>query len=542
MRNWSRGFVLALCGLLPLYPFVSALADAPQGSEGTDFIIRVQPGDTLIGLAAKYCDRVDRWNALQTLNHIADPWHLKPGTTLRIPLAFIEETPSFAHVVSQTPGTVIGYPPDRIPEHAHIKTDETQSITLELGDGTRVVLPPDSDMTIARLRQFAKSKLLDAQINLPAGSVESSVDPDKHGVGRYEIQTPRTVSGVRGTRFYIGSTPDRSVNAVFEGRVQVRAGGTRMSLLAAQGMSVSRGRLQTEHLMGAPSAQSLPAKLERFPARINLAADGSEDSRFSLEIARDERFTELLWASAHPALSFQIPAIPDGQYHWRLRRISALGIPGESTDAPVTVKANPPPPFVLAPAPGGAVWGSADLQWATVPDIDKYEIEIAADEPFTDVKKRSSLPGNSTGSTVSLALGNYWWRIRSVAKAGALMDAGPWSLGAAFHVRPALPAVALGATDGDGVSLHWDAEPDTRYNVQLSSTENFSTIAYHADVVGSSVSVPELPPGRYYVRMQAAPNDGQQSPFSKPQSIFLPATLKTMDGPVRASGNRVRIQ
>jgi hypothetical protein len=539
MKNRLRRLVFALCTLLPV---ASAFADTPQGSQGTDFIVVVQAGDTLIGLASKYCDRVDRWNTLQSLNHVADPWHLSPGTALHIPLAFIAEVPTFARVVSQTHGVEIGYPLDRIPEHARIKTDETQSVTLELGDGTRIVLPPASELVIERLRQFAKSRLLDTQIRVPAGAVESSVDPVKHGVGRYEVETPRTVSGVRGTRFYIGSTPDRSIGAVFEGRVHVLGGGTQMSLVAAEGVSVSGGRMHIERLSPAPSVQALPARLERFPATVNLAADGSADSRFSLQVAKDARFTELLWASPHPALSFQIPTIPDGDYQWRLRRVSASGIPGEPTDAPLKIKANPPPPFVLDPMPGGTAWGSARIQWATVPAIDKYEIEVAADARFVAVLARQSLPGGETEATFPLKIGNYWWRIRSVAQTASSTDAGPWSLGADLHVRRALPSVALGSTDGDGVSLHWDAEPGTKYNVQLSTGKSFNALAYHADVVGSSVHIPELPPGRYYIRMQAAARDGQISPFSEPQSIFLAATLKTMYGPVRASGNRVRIQ
>ncbi|MDF6710473.1 LysM peptidoglycan-binding domain-containing protein, partial [Escherichia coli] len=40
----------------------------PSGADGTDFVYRVQPGDTLISLAARYMNSVDGWRLLQQRN------------------------------------------------------------------------------------------------------------------------------------------------------------------------------------------------------------------------------------------------------------------------------------------------------------------------------------------------------------------------------------------------------------------------------------------------------------------------------------------
>ena len=47
-------------------------------------LYHVQPGDTLLGLSREKLDTPERWRDVQKLNHIGNPRHLQPGTTLRM--------------------------------------------------------------------------------------------------------------------------------------------------------------------------------------------------------------------------------------------------------------------------------------------------------------------------------------------------------------------------------------------------------------------------------------------------------------------------
>ncbi len=73
-----------------------AVQAQPAGTLNEDFIYRVRPGDTLIGLATTYTGKESNWPALQQLNKIADTLALPVAMELRIPLAMIPEVPGAA--------------------------------------------------------------------------------------------------------------------------------------------------------------------------------------------------------------------------------------------------------------------------------------------------------------------------------------------------------------------------------------------------------------------------------------------------------------
>ncbi|MDF3883402.1 LysM peptidoglycan-binding domain-containing protein, partial [Cupriavidus basilensis] len=132
---------------------LNAAAQA-AGTEGANFIYLVRPGDTLIGVADRFMAQPARWRELQALNKVADPYRLPPGMRLRIPLVHIPVTSGTARVVFVTgPASADGRALQagmELAEGARIETGAGGTVTMELGDGSRVTLPPASRVEVSR--------------------------------------------------------------------------------------------------------------------------------------------------------------------------------------------------------------------------------------------------------------------------------------------------------------------------------------------------------------------------------------------------------
>ena len=241
-------------------PVVSA---QPSGAQGNDFLYKVLRNDNLISLAAKYTNSEQNWRALQELNHVTDPRQLPIGMQLRIPFHMIPQIPGDA-IVSHVSGDAwldqqslkAGA---AIAEGNTIRTGSRGFVALRLSDGSTITIPPDASVSIKRLRVFQKTPLTDTILSIENGQIDSTVAPEKTGVGRFEVHTPVSITGVRGTRLRVQATADGANSVVIEGSAQLNTSNNDSARLQAnQGATISNsGQLQgVSTLLAAPQ---LPA-------------------------------------------------------------------------------------------------------------------------------------------------------------------------------------------------------------------------------------------------------------------------------------------
>lgn len=83
---------LRLCSLAFL--LLAAPAAAEPSDPGPEWRYTLRPGDTLIGVSARYLARPADWPRVQRHNRIANPYRLVPGSVLRIPLAWLRHAPA----------------------------------------------------------------------------------------------------------------------------------------------------------------------------------------------------------------------------------------------------------------------------------------------------------------------------------------------------------------------------------------------------------------------------------------------------------------
>lgn len=532
-RWWTRAAWLGLAWLV----LPGSVMAGPAGTQGGDFIYEVEPGDTLIGLAARYMASPDDWRLLQSRNQVADPYRLVPGSRIRMPLSRIPVKAATARVVfARGQVSADGRPVQvgvQLGEATRIDTGADGAITLELPDGTRVALPAGTSVQVRRLRTFARSGLTDTVIGIEQGAAESRVAPRGGGVGRYEIRTPAMVTGVRGTRYRVTADGAGSRSEVIEGTVGVGTPATAQQAVGAGfGLGVSaQGHLgQPVALLPAPQVVNVaqPVTVASLIVRWSVVPGAVA---YRVGVARDAALTEWVSSGEVTAPEAMLNGLPDGALHVVVQAIAADRLVGHAGVLPITVKRNPPAPFSLAPQPDGTAYGGeASFRWAAVPDAVAYDIAIAADAGFATQARTWREDG--VEAQRNLAVGQWWWRLRSVDARG---EPGPWGDTAALRMDPAAPVPA--AADGGGnLRVRWPEAADAHdgYVLQMAGNARFSEDLLTLRAARNELSVPRPASGTYYVRVACARGKGlpPDAAFSAPQRIDLPPVLRDGQGSV----------
>ncbi len=334
-----RGLWLGLlCAGLALPPATSA---QPLGARGEDFLYQVRAGDTLEQLARRYTLQASHWSTLQRLNQVADPYALRIGRVLRIPLALIPERPAEADVVHVAGAVTLDGRPLRadgaLEDGQTLRSAAGGTATLRLEDRSLLTVAPATELRIEHLRAFQGTGLTDTVLDVRQGSIETIVAPGDTGVGRFEVRTPATVTGVRGTRLRIHADAAGSRHEILQGRGAVSGGATQ----AEQHIEVNQGMAYDAAGAFRGARPLLPAPM--LPAPEDVGADGTLDFPaipgavgYRVRIARDADGALLAHDQRAAAPPIRLPALGGGPYHVFVRGIDDLGIEGR--DAAITLR------------------------------------------------------------------------------------------------------------------------------------------------------------------------------------------------------------
>lgn len=485
----------------------------PSGAENDAFLYRVVRGDTLFGLADRYMDTVTGWHDLQARNHVADPKHLPPGTMIRIPLKRVPVSGGRTLAVFVTGDVRLDGQPLQvgmaIPEGSHVAAGARSSATLQFGDGSRVIVAAQTVVEIKRARVFRKSQLTDTIINLINGETDSRVAPRGTGVGRYEMNTPTMVTGVRGTRFSVSSGQQDSRSSVMEGVVRVRASGgaSNVAVPAGHGLLVSRagGVAQPLALLRAPTLSPMTDPVVGASTAVQWAPVAGA-TRYRVIVARDDSHTEWLSVQQVATPSAILTDLPEGRLTLVVNAIDGNGFDGIEGVTPMTVVLHPAAPFTLQPANDAKQYGGSPVfGWASVEDADQYDFQLSPDKDFEQVTTEVRIRATTLMSDA--APGQWWWRVRSVNSDGR---PGPWSLPVAFEARPVGPAPSM-TDDGDStLHIRWSigeregAPPGAGYRAQLARDSAFKDLVLDTTSPRNELTIPRPSAGTYFVRVARA--------------------------------------
>ena len=504
--------------------------------QAQDWAYRIRPGDTLWDVAGAHLKPSIPWQRLQDHNRIANPYQLPPGSTLQIPLAWLDRQPARAKVVA-----VRGYATSRsaagrdapvtagmsLGSGAVLKTSPDASLSLEFADGSRLLLLGDSDLLLDRLTRFGRSGMADTRLRLQRGRIGNEVRRLRGPAANFIVDTPSASSAVRGTQFRVEARQGSTHTEVLEGRVAVNARNQRGTLLRhGFGAVVVPGQaaIAPVALLPAPDLSRIaPLTQSVRPELAWPEVPGAHGYR--VQVSDHPRFDSLRVDLEVEAPRAQLPALDAGRYAIRVRAVDKDGLEGRDAVTALQIDDQPAPPYSIAPAAGSVVrTPEVVLRWTKAPGAAAYDYEIAGATGFTEPVARARVD-----DTASIRLhdplppGDFAWRIRSV---DASAKPGPFGDSLAFTVRPLAEVTAIdtaAATDTREVTFRWQAgQPGQRYRFQMSRTPDFRKTDVDMLVDQAEVTLPRLRSGTWYLRAQTIDVDGFEGPFPAPQQVDVP--------------------
>lgn len=311
----------------------------PAGADGDDFLYRVLKGDMLLELAERFTATPHNWPVLERINAVADPRALPIGKVLRIPFSLIPEVPAPARLVHASGQVTSGGSAlrvgDMVSEDSRLSIAPGGFATLLLADGSSLTIPGNSTLAIQRLQAFKGTGLTDTIVSVERGSIESIVSPDDAGVGRFEIRTPVTITGVRGTRLRVHSGSGGAQTEVLAGTAHLEASTAGGAMLKPGQGAATR----TDGIMGAvrplPQAPQLATPV-RGPDGWRVAfAPVPGASAYLVRVADDPDGTRP-WSSQVYASADEVrfAAPGPGTYYVVIRAIGEDGLMGPDAAQP----------------------------------------------------------------------------------------------------------------------------------------------------------------------------------------------------------------
>ncbi|HEX7643527.1 MAG TPA: FecR domain-containing protein [Burkholderiaceae bacterium] len=388
----------AIRGLVFLFCLASVYALAAGGAMPADSIVvgpsgityQTRQGDTLISIAQQWTTKSDNWSVLAKVNHINQDSNIPIGTPIMIPADLLTDEPSQARVVALS-GDVSATGPDgqkvdmkvgaTLAEGAQIETGVNGFLTMSLPDASRISLPSNSRVRFNKLRMARFTKSPRTELMLMHGHVESRVSPLETNKGSYEVRTPTSVAGVRGTQFRVGTDGDTTTNEVVNGKVAVGNGkpGSEVVLDAGKGNVVTaKGVGQPLELLPAPSLAGM-GKDGTPQVRLNPVPGAAS---YHVQVSNDPDGQDVL-AEAHskePQLKFA--SLHEGAYYLRMSAIDKHGLEGYARIQQVSFSAHPAAaPGGLSPYVDGSDSKQVTLRWQAT--AKESHLQVSRDAQFS---------------------------------------------------------------------------------------------------------------------------------------------------------------
>jgi hypothetical protein len=503
-------------------------------ASAAEWVYIVHEGDTLWDFSIKNLKNSGRWQDLQKINGIKNPKKMQPGTRIRVPLAWVKETPVEAQVVailgnasltlidSSVKPVAVG---SRIHLGDQLNVGHASSLSVEFADGSIITLYEGSAVRFNHLSQFGDSGMVDTRFRLEKGRVDTRAIPAKGDGSRFEIQTPSAITAVRGTKFRttVVGTDDVSRIEVIEGKVAVKGQSRTRNIAAGFGTRVSPGEvpIAPQKLLAAPKLQAIPDVIRE----LNWSLGWHKLSRskgYRIELSKRDDFVTLLWSRVTENQQTTLPEVPDGPYYVRIRGIDHLGIEGLSAIARLQLDVHPQPPLPLKPLNDQVIRGESPVfRWTQSADAVTYSLQVSASEDFSAplLLDENDVRRASYSMDESLPHDNYYWRVASISSSKEL---GPYSATRKFRQEPVKLAPELVVSpEEDKLTVSLAGERAQQYQMQISESDSFDELVVDKLTKQHEMTFPRAA-SLQYMRIRVVESDGYKGPWGATQLIYPP--------------------
>ena len=432
-----------LSNLIVLLSLAAALAwsaaGAAAGSISSESIVvgpsgityQTRSGDTLISIAQQWTTRSDNWTILAKVNHINQDSNIPIGTPIIIPADLLTDEPSQAKVVALS-GNVSATTADgqkiemqvgaTLSEGAQIETGVNGFLSLSLPDSSRISLPSNSHVKFSKLRMARFTKSPRTELMLLHGHVESRVSPLDTNRGSYEVHTPTSVAGVRGTQFRVGVEGENTTNEVLAGKVAVGNGkpGSEVMLEGGKGNVVNAKSVgPAVDLLPAPALAGLGK--DAMP-QVNLAPVAGA-AAYHVQVANDPDGLDVLAEARSNDPHVKFAGLREGSYYVRMSAIDKRGLEGYTRIQQVNFTAHAVAPSGNAPFVDGSDDKQVTIRWQAA-SAKEYNLQVARDAQFTWLIFNTSTD-KLEAHMPRPVFGTYYARVQSVNADGSVSPFSP---------------------------------------------------------------------------------------------------------------------
>ena len=493
-----------------------------------EWIYLSRPGEHLDVIGQRYLKPERHWSDLIQYNALKEPYLLKPGTPIRIPVSWLNQGPAAATLLrasrsplirrAHTQAWIETAVPSNLLVGDEVKTAEAE-VTLRFADGSEVDLAPGTHIILNRMTRYGATGMMDTRFKLIEGSIENRVTPIREPAGRYEVTTPGAVAAVRGTEFRLTADNQVTRAEVTEGRVELKSAKGAVTLEAGQGFQVGRGDGLIESL---PEAPVLPADslFEILPVSITWTeVKAVSQYRWRLSAA-DSGATLIDGQTSKPRLAFT--SLSNGDYRLTVRSVGENGMESDDAVAAFKVKQNAPPAELQSPADGTVhPEQSLKFQWQTQSAAVLSSLEISHSADFASLVTRTGFAAvNETRPEVPLRPGIYYWRVVTLAG------------GDTFAYTPARMIKISGTLDETRIiavnyalnraKVYWrQVAGASAYELQIAEDEFFSRITSTLRLLEPSATLDLSPDKSWYVRVRALGDELTTSGFGPYETVRI---------------------
>lgn len=321
----------------------SSLAQNKEGAEESSLIVyRIKAGDTFNKVANKYLHRPLDMVAIQKANQLKNIDLLPVGTELLLPRHTVKQSPSKATIMGLSCATAIRLATSTKPltvgtivqEGAIIEVPPECHASLLLEDGSIIRLPSSATLKITTLRKNALEAAPEVRLDLTRGRVELDVHKGRAKSTPFEIRTPLSIMGVRGTEFRVGYSPENNAGQVevLGGIVQTRGKADAQGRPVTKGLGVpidSDGKaLDIEKLLDPPAFESALATSGSQPSFVAKLTAVPNANYYVVNSANTANLTGNRSTQNLLAPELFIPRISKQATFYQLTSVSTSGLMG----------------------------------------------------------------------------------------------------------------------------------------------------------------------------------------------------------------------
>jgi ferric-dicitrate binding protein FerR (iron transport regulator) len=227
---------------------------------------------------------------------------------------------------------------DRIPVEAQLRTGPESRAEIQLPDGSVFFLAEQTDLGFT-MKEDKRSGAMDTRLQINLGEIFGKIKPKKTKDSRFLIKNGRSAIVIRGTDVRTSRSEDGWFRAMtLKGEAEVTD-----ERAASQQLVKGFGVYAKPDKSPGKPVELLPPPEMLYPNGdvvttaeqvIPFSWKGARTWRskgFRVELARDPKFVDAVFATNTSEHNLSSPILPDGDYYWRISSMDKHGLQGPET-------------------------------------------------------------------------------------------------------------------------------------------------------------------------------------------------------------------